>query len=100
MRQWFRFVWQGLSWVTPWVLRLTLVLMRGIGQTLVRLARTYPQAVSHLAYQWMSQAARDGVPSEYEAWVYWPAAILSAVILAATWVLAALVTVGLLSLVF
>lgn len=88
-----RWVLVGMRWVTPWLIRFVWFLSRQATAAGVAWFRFAPRAVRRIAYHWEQQAVNAGMPTEYEAWVYYGAAVITIWAALVGWVALAYLTV-------
>lgn len=91
----FKGIVTGIRWVSPHLLKFIIFLGKTMVVTVSAWWKGVPNAVENMAHHWVQEAARAGIPSEYESWIYYGAMVIAVILILVGWITASFVTVEL-----
>ncbi|MFC1879102.1 hypothetical protein ACFLZW_04245 [Chloroflexota bacterium] len=91
-----RWVFLGLRFVIPWLMRVMSHTIRLIATSIASLWVGVPTAVNRIADEWSTRALAAGIPTEYDTFLFYASAGVALVTIVSGWIILAFVTVGIL----
>ena len=90
----------GIRFTAPWVIRALIFTLRACFIAVISLWIGVRRACEINANRWADEAARSGFPTLYIGWLYWIVYVVTAMVIFFYWIILALVTNLILSVIF